>query len=388
MYSRPSPKRKPKTVAEIREEAAAKLREGRNRNKEAAETRSRRDTFSGSHNVMPGSANGTRRRGSIPLPTATGTSDQEPPDQNNEEEAAPTMDPAQIAFFTAMEKRLTASSKEAAEGLSSLLQRNITRIDNNAKNIQDLKERDERFEERLVNKMEERDRRRELEMESRLVNLIDEKIGKALDGVTGKTTTPVSGRREEEYDFCRRTLRLWQISSKNTSAAVISFLEEKLKFDKAAIEKLGKISTKVVSVRPDAAIQEVVLATFETKEARDEVKSHGRHLAGVKGAGMNIHVPGFLLDSLHALNSVGYSIKEKHSGVKRAIKFDDQRMDLFMDIYVGGDWKRISAKEAREVAKEIPTKEGGMKLTKADISGLVRGDPVAGVTAVVVPPEE
>ena len=398
MYTRPLPRRKPKTAAEIREEAAAKLKEDREKSKTAAEAK-----FRGTNTPpvnMPGPSQAGKRRGSIPTPTTpagqasaaqqtnAGTSQDTPIDVPDDADV-PAMGQAEIAFFKAMENRLTAAAKESAresaEGVASLLQRNIARIDANAKNIQELKDRDKDFETRLLEKIDERDKAGEKRMEERLSAIVDTKIARAL--ATSAAAPAPAGRREKEYDFCRRSLRLWPVKGEDYNIGVEDFLVNKLLFDRSEVRGLGPYIVKPVPSRAGTPTEHIVLVTFESKEVRDQVKSHGKNLASANGAGMNIHVPGYLLDNLHALNAVGFSIKEKHKNVRRAVKFDDQRMDLYMDIFIGGEWKRVTASEAREVAADIPAKKGGLKLSKSDLSSLVRGEPVAGLTVVEVPPD-
>ena len=94
--------------------------------------------------------------------------------------------------------------------------------------------------------------------------------------------------------------------------------------------------------------------TFSSRECRDRVKAAGINLAGQNEAGIRIHVPGFLLESFHALQGVGYHMKKKDPDVRRAVKFDDSNFSLVMDIKVKGTWRRITAAEAKEVAKNTP----------------------------------
>ena len=62
-----------------------------------------------------------------------------------------------------------------------------------------------------------------------------------------------------------------------------------------------------------------------------------------------------------------------------------------MDTYIGGNWKRILPKDARTALKANP---GAASLNTSrgseasDFISLVKGDPVPGLTAVVVPADD
>ena len=119
------------------------------------------------------------------------------------------------------------------------------------------------------------------------------------------------------------------------------------------------------------------------------VKAAGVNLAGKRDVGMTIHVPGFLVDNLLVLNAIGYKIKTRHNGVKRSVKFDDRLQDIFLDICVAGKWKKITPDEAREAMKAVPeSMDEARSLSISDLSNLIVGEPVAGLTAVVVQDED
>lgn len=52
-------------------------------------------------------------------------------------------------------------------------------------------------------------------------------------------------------------------------------------------------------------------------------------------------------------------MKKKDDSVRRSIKFDDANFNLVMDVRVNDQWKRISAEEAREVARKSPEINSG-----------------------------
>ena len=123
-----------------------------------------------------------------------------------------------------------------------------------------------------------------------------------------------------------------------------------------------------------AAEKKEVFATFETKEDRDTVKANGINLAGQHDVGMSLHVPGHLMDNLVALNGVGYSIKQRHKDVKRSVKFDEQRQDLYLDICVAGRWRRISPAEAKQALKDVPSASSvaGLSISAVELAELIK----------------
>ena len=165
-------------------------------------------------------------------------------------------------------------------------------------------------------------------------------------------------------------------------------MSQELKLGDGTISSLGPIE---VNQRPGKVADQKleVLVVFDSKEDRDLVKAAGPSLAGRAGVGMTLHVPGHLLDNLNALNNVGYYIKQNNGGVRRNVKFDDENMDIFMDIKIGDQWRRITPAEAKQAASAAPrdSGRGSRNLSVEDLSTLVQGGVVAGVNATVVPAE-
>ena len=63
------------------------------------------------------------------------------------------------------------------------------------------------------------------------------------------------------------------------------------------------------------------------------------------------------------------------------------RNDIYLDIYIGGKWKRILPEEARTALKNAPGQDMTMDRSRSiqadDLVSLVRGE--VGLTTVVVP---
>ena len=150
---------------------------------------------------------------------------------------------------------------------------------------------------------------------------------------------------------------------------------------------MGQIEIKQ-SAGKIAINRKEILATFDSVDDRDYIKSLGFKLAAEKESGMSIYVPGHLLDNLYALNSVGFNIKRSQEGVKRSVKFDDSSHDIYLDICIGGNWRRILPHDAKAALKAAPgalSASNSHGIAADDLISLVKGDAVPGLTAVLVP---
>ena len=392
-----TPNRKARTVAQLREEAAAKSRASRE------ETISRRrgsiggpviDLESNVPSVSaaaPATNNAEanlRRRGStggIPPPGPNGPGEIEDRDTVREQERGQEMpsagkkkrngsgnksdpedqandgvDPALKKFLNAMKNDLMETTKEAVGRLE-------TRLERNEASIASLERRMDQSE-RMVGEK------------------IATEVAKQCKVVAGKSATP--DKREAAYNFCRRSLKMWPVEGELLVDAVKFFLKEKLGMADGRIFALGSIEA---SIMPSKAARErkEVLVTFESREDRDNVKANGVNLSGRREVGMSLHVPGFLMDNLVALNGLGYAIKQKNPGVKRAVKFDDNKKDLFLDFCLGGHWKRVTPEEAKQVMKEVPTASANSaSISVRDLTNLVQGRPLDGLGAVIIPGDD
>ena len=426
-YKKPeTAKKKARTVAQLREEAAAKSKASR---EEAI--RRRRGSIGGAELEELGTTNTrnnrslSQRRGStggIPPNPVTGPSSKVA--QNNSEansdveeeffdadampgsgkkkrqesgtapEPGPNrqggVDPEMRALLMSIKTDINASTNAAIERVDRRIQANEDAIrkvgEETAQEMKELKAHVDNsgrgIEARLENKLAERDRR----LEGRLDKL--EQTASRRDTARTPPAKVVSQKREDAYNKCRRTLKLWPISGSDLEDAVRVFMKQKLNIDDHRIESIP------LSVSPSsgklARDKKEMLVVFEDKDDRDYVKSMGVNLAGQSNVGMALHVPGFLLDDLYALNSVGYNIKSTHKGVKRSVKFDDGNLGLYLDICINEQWKRIYPPEAKNALKNATAATNGTNRTLSadDLSNLIQGEPVAGLTAVVVPADD
>lgn len=188
-----------------------------------------------------------------------------------------------------------------------------------------------------------------------------------MDGSARGITT----KQEESFHHHRRSLRIWPIKGPEIGKNLKTFLQARLKIVGPALEGLGKMEFRREKI-PNSRYPDEVVVLFESKDVRDSVKAAGYHLAGDPNVGMRPSIPGFLLDNHRVLAAIGYSIKSSQTDAKRSIKFDDENLDLFLDIKVNEEWTRITPREAREAARANPSiKIGPRKLTGEDITALV-----------------
>lgn len=276
------------------------------------------------------------------------------------------IDPCLKGFLLSIKEELQTATRDAAEKVRESMDKRLTE---NERSIRELRTR-----------LDDRDKDIDDRIAAQITKLVPIK--------PPAVRSPGLDRRERAYHFSRRSLKLWPVEGEDLEDAVRVFLRSELKLLDQKIGSLGVIEVTVGTGR-SARDRKEVLATFETKEDRDAVKAAGINLAGKDSVSMSIHVPGHLLDNYFALNSVGYSIKSKHQGVKRAVKFDDNAQNVYLDIYVGGQWKKITPEDARAVQKKLPQASNlSGNLSPDTLADLVQGNPVQGLTAVVVPADD
>ena len=259
------------------------------------------------------------------------------------------VDPALLRFLTAMKHDLMDSTREAVGKIETRLERQEATMAN----------------------LERRVDRSEKEMTDRIAAEVSKQIA-VPRGASPALSKAASTKREASFHYCRRSLKLWPVEGEDLQDATRQFLKNKLGMTDARIELLGQIEVASVPGRM-ARERKEILATFETREDRDGVKANGVRLAGQREVGMSIHVPGYLMDNFTALNSLGYSIKQKNPDTKRSVKFDDNKQDLYLDACIGGQWRRIGPQEAKQVLKAVPSANSlGMSITVEELTALVR----------------
>ena len=408
-YSRNPPKKR--TVAQIREEAAARIKVDREKRRIGVENLRRNSIAAfptgsgGAENSEEGEqeevqieevffdANGEEMPGSHKKKKCnSGGQSAEEMDQSEGVPRQAGVDPAMLELLMNIKKDINDNTKSAVDKVDKRIDENskaIEKVGNDTANEmrklrQHCEEAQALFEKKIEKKIEERDatlERRLVAIEARAQNT----------GIKTSTVSPtVKLRRDEAYAKARRTLKIWPVAGNDLEDLVKAFLEDKLKIDDQRIRSMGRIEVKL-PIGKSARDRSEVLATFETREDRDFVKSMGVNLATLKGVGVSIHVPGHLLDNYYALSSIGYNIRQNQEGVKRSIKYDDSVQDLILDIFIGGKWRRIHPGEARAALKASPAAVGASNsgsISSEDLIGLVSGQAIPGLTAVEVPADD
>ena len=118
-----------------------------------------------------------------------------------------------------------------------------------------------------------------------------------------------------------------------------------------------------------------VVVIFPDVDTRDSVRRSASNLAGNTGAGIRLEIPEFLRQNHRALESLCYMLKQKNPTLKRNIKFDDDALDLVLDIKKNDSspWQKIRPKQAIE-AKRLraePSREEGCELDSDAITTML-----------------
>ena len=378
-----------RTVAQIREETIERIKADREkrrigveklrRNSIAAlperEAEEQEEEFFDAGDEMPGS--GKKKKNNSPSKETAPM-----------EQGADGVDPAMLALLMSIKQDINNTTNTAVGKVNDRIDENAVAIQKIGRDTADevrklrvhVEETQAGLEDKIMGKIEERD----IEIQRRLSSLENRKA------ITVKIPDHAP-RNAEPYNKARRSLKIWPIKGPDLEDSLMVFMKTKLQVEDEKIRSLGPVSIKH-SVGRGAKDRDEVLVQFDCREDRDYVKSMGFNLAGDKSTGMSIHVPGHLLDNFYALNSIGYNIRHNQEGVKRSVKFDDIKQDIFLDIYIGGNWKRILPEEAKTALKRAPGDQsgsGGSRSIQADdLVSLIRGENVPGLTTVVVPPDE
>ena len=155
------------------------------------------------------------------------------------------------------------------------------------------------------------------------------------------------------------------------------------------IDGLGQINVRKHR-DPRSKIEGEVVATFETKEARDAVKAESKNLAGsTDRAGIRLHIPGYLSTNFKLLENLGYQMRAVDGNVRRVVKFDDEKQDLILDFKVGDTWKRIRPAEAAaaKMSKSFAAPSGPVEMDSSGIADFfaTAGTPATGANAQARP---
>ena len=127
-----------------------------------------------------------------------------------------------------------------------------------------------------------------------------------------------------------------------------------------------------------------VVVVFPDVDTRDTVSWSASILAGQKDKGVRLEIPEFLRPSLRALESLSYMLKQSNPSLKRNVKFDDEVLDLVMDVRVNetASWRKIRPAQALEAKKgrADPSREESTELAPAEIQAFMSSATPASAT--------
>ena len=239
---------------------------------------------------------------------------------------------------------------------------------------------------RLENKIKERDNTIRTEIARAVREVVGEEISSIRVGEPANESNHTVNsdqiytvRQVNKYWECRRALRIWPVSGSDMRTALERFLLDKMGLDQEFVRDLGH--TDVIRLSGNNAggtknknfKNDEVLVTFANKETRDAVKQAGVNLASHRdSAGIRIQVPGHLMSTFRAFESLAYHLKQKDGELRRVVKFDDDNLNLYMDVKLFGSWRRILPEEATKARLANPKlRSGPDTLTSGAISDIL-----------------
>ena len=167
-------------------------------------------------------------------------------------------------------------------------------------------------------------------------------------------------------------MRLWPIVGPNLNESLRDFLVGPLGLDATLADESLSYEVPPVRARKPKLDNEVIVL-FPDIDMRDMVRSSASNLAGKKGMGIRLEIPEKLRPSLRALESVSYLIKKSNPTLKRNVKFDDETLDLVMDIKLNEDapWQKIRPDQAKAAKKSQPRTGGDEEIDASSLQGLM-----------------
>ena len=72
---------------------------------------------------------------------------------------------------------------------------------------------------------------------------------------------------------------------------------------------------------------------------------------------------------------MSYNLKKIHPGLKRNVKFDDEVLDLVLDIKLddSAQWRKIRPEQAMTVNVSLPGKEDDVEVDSHELLGMMSG---------------
>lgn len=297
----------------------------------------------------------------------------EPPEPDKTGSDSPGASSDWKSFMLAMEARITANNNERFGKLEKVLDQNEARALENTRAIKDLETKTERVETTLSNKIRACEKLINDKVEEYAAQAEEARAEASAVVVGGALPTGLTDKRIEEYNVCRKSLRVWPVKGPDFKKSLHAFFAAYLKLAPEEIRELGQLSVEKNS-QNNSKLEDEVVVVFRNKSVRDSIKSKGTRLAGHSNAGMRIDIPGFLMQKFNLLQSVGYHLKQKDKDTRRSVKFDDPNYSLVLDAKVAGEWRRITPEEAELLVADIPgISSQPRKLQRNELAALLSG---------------
>lgn len=288
------------------------------------------------------------------------------------------------ALLLAMEKRLTAKMEKTTEEVREAV--TLSRLNNQG--LGELEARMETNEEKMRTALADTEARITEKVEEQFMQMVNDQLrsaGFVQDLSVGdlstysRNMTMTGSRKKSDMTYtsiaaasrpnetgltkqdrqtknfwkCRRALRLWPIKG-NSRLDLEEYLVDKLRMDKDQAAELGDVAIQRILDKRNKYCNEAVIY-FDDKSDRDSVKMLAVNLANYKDeeAGMNLQIPDHLQKDFKVLMNLSYDLKKKNPRLKRNVKFDEENLNLFMDLQLDRDeaWRRIRPEMARTAAK-------------------------------------
>ena len=252
--------------------------------------------------------------------------------------------------------------------------------------------------------------KREVELPGRVKSIVQEALAEARPGRPGRPTTrsgtrprplarglPEEGshspsperqlqdrdaeKKTNAYLLARRSLRLWPVSREgDLRERTVEFLINELLLDQQhAVDlefEVRRVGTGRNRDPASRGIKDEVLVRFASARTRDDVRSFAKNLER-RGRGLRLEVPDHLWPSFRVLQRVAYELKQKNPDLKRNVLFDDDNLDLKLDVCINSEWKTIYPEGARSSLAKMGKKMGNERsiLSGSEINGLLSGSP-------------
>ena len=203
-------------------------------------------------------------------------------------------------------------------------------------------------------------------LDKKLGRLIGAKMSAQVASSKGQSTH--GSKNEQSFLICRRSIRMWPVEKVHgTDKAVDEFLRKVL-IPETVMEGLTVEKIEPISQPRRSKVVNEVTVRFATSQQRDAVQSYAYNLAQVQGkAGIWLEVPDFLRGLFRQYEEHSAELRAKFGTVKRAIRFDDVALSLYMDVKLDDtEWHRISAVEMATIhAKKKQLCQNGPSTSKA-----------------------